>query len=566
MAAAIRWVAHPVTVVAALVLLVNDHVAKGLWPGPVTGTLSDIAGLVVAPALLGLVCGVITPRFPPRVMAAGAVVLTGLGFTLVKLTGTGAAVASAAWSVLAGPSYILADPTDLVALPALGAAWWAWWDAGRTAPVSDATSARVRVLLALPLALLAVAGTSAPIQPAAVTVVGERDGQVIVAGTFDPLVATGSGLDRWRRLTPEEVDAYGAVVAPQGSRQYRACVPGASGHCYRVRGAHLDSYRGGVPNGGRVLGVDQTTDGGRTWRTAWEISSGRWLFLARRHELYRNRDDHLLASVDILVREVKGGHQVIVANGADGLVVRDAAGSWRRIAVRGPAVSPDPSSASPDPSSPGAPSASPGTASSAASPRWYAHPGPISVVPAPLTGFGAGLMSETAGVIVVMLLGWLVASWVTAWRIRRVRTASAVLWPLVTVVAVICAIPGFGALALFDFLPLTVLAAGFVACVALATAASQADLPRSRALPMAGATVAAGLAFVAPYLGWTLGVPDRYVTATAVAWSLGGAGLVATALVAWWAGQRPLPTSDGVDPDLATYSAGSGAPSKSTIE
>jgi hypothetical protein len=40
---------HPYPLVAILVLIVNDHWLKGLWPGPVTGKLSDMAGLAFFP-------------------------------------------------------------------------------------------------------------------------------------------------------------------------------------------------------------------------------------------------------------------------------------------------------------------------------------------------------------------------------------------------------------------------------------------------------------------------------------------------------------------------------------
>ncbi len=155
----LRWVAHPLTVGATTVLLLNDHLFKQAWPGFVTGKLSDVAGLVAAPPVLGLLLGLF---LADRIGAAAAVLLTGAGFAVVKLTTAGADVASAAWSVVNGPSVILADPSDLVALPVLGFAWWVWGRVAAAPPLPDGLASRLRVMVAVPFAVLAITATSAP--------------------------------------------------------------------------------------------------------------------------------------------------------------------------------------------------------------------------------------------------------------------------------------------------------------------------------------------------------------------------------------------------------------------
>ena len=107
--------ASPVTVGALALLVLNDHLLKQAWPGPVTGKLSDLAGLVVAPFLVALPLVVLRVRRPVPV----AIVVTAVLFTLVKATDAGSDVASAAWSAVAGLSLVRRDPTDLLALPAL---------------------------------------------------------------------------------------------------------------------------------------------------------------------------------------------------------------------------------------------------------------------------------------------------------------------------------------------------------------------------------------------------------------------------------------------------------------
>jgi hypothetical protein len=112
-----RALLHPLWLGALVVLVLNDHVLKGstLIPAVVAGKLSDIAGMLVAPALLATALQVRTLRgWWLSHVAVGGV------FAAIKLSAIGAS----AWSALMGafgfPWAIVRDPTDLlVALPAL---------------------------------------------------------------------------------------------------------------------------------------------------------------------------------------------------------------------------------------------------------------------------------------------------------------------------------------------------------------------------------------------------------------------------------------------------------------
>jgi hypothetical protein len=115
--AAQRALLHPLWLGGLVVLALNDHVFKGgdLLPEIVTGKLSDIAGMFVAPAVLATALGVKTRRgWIAAHLAVGAV------FSAIKLS---PAIASL-WSALMGAFgfawTIVVDPTDvLVAIPAL---------------------------------------------------------------------------------------------------------------------------------------------------------------------------------------------------------------------------------------------------------------------------------------------------------------------------------------------------------------------------------------------------------------------------------------------------------------
>ena len=83
-------VLHPVALIALAVLVLNDQVLKAAWPGFVTGKLSDIAGLIVAPLALQAAwevgdMGVGRWRGPSLTVLAVSIAVVGLGFAAVQI-------------------------------------------------------------------------------------------------------------------------------------------------------------------------------------------------------------------------------------------------------------------------------------------------------------------------------------------------------------------------------------------------------------------------------------------------------------------------------------------------
>ncbi|MBF9133477.1 hypothetical protein I0C86_31635 [Plantactinospora sp. S1510] len=334
----LAWLGHPVTVLAIVALVVNDHLLKAAYPGLVTGKLSDVAGLLVAAPLLATVVAGLVPRLPGTPLALASLGVTGLAFTVVKATDGGAAAASALWSGLTGPSVILADRTDLAALPVLGVASWVWVRARRR-PATRRAVRRFGVLVLLPCAVLAVAATSAPYYPDAVAVTVWRD-QVVVgqANAYHPgdrqpetwwlSERDGRG---WRNLDPAEETAFEAERSglPAGAEQ--GCVPGEPAHCYRV-----------VPG---KLRVEETTDSGTTWRTGWAVSDEARRYLIRSYDDLGDPEVYL-SSLALVVQPTRAGHVVVVANGRDGVAVREPDGRWTRVEFNGYGGSARPADAS----------------------------------------------------------------------------------------------------------------------------------------------------------------------------------------------------------------------------
>jgi len=94
---------HPLTLISLVMLLVNDHFLKWAHPSWLTGKLSDVAGMILAPIVLS-----VATRHKSPILCALAVAVV---FTLTKTWSP----ANHAWCVTLGP--LAKDPTDLIALP-----------------------------------------------------------------------------------------------------------------------------------------------------------------------------------------------------------------------------------------------------------------------------------------------------------------------------------------------------------------------------------------------------------------------------------------------------------------
>lgn len=115
-----RALLSPVWIASLAILGLNDHLFKGsgLLPDVLTGKLSDVAGMLVAPALLAAVTRTKSRRglFLCH-LAVGAV------FAAINLSGDAAAAWSALMGLVGAPWTITVDPTDLIVLPALFLSW-----------------------------------------------------------------------------------------------------------------------------------------------------------------------------------------------------------------------------------------------------------------------------------------------------------------------------------------------------------------------------------------------------------------------------------------------------------
>ncbi|WP_181019642.1 hypothetical protein [Nonomuraea typhae] len=440
------WLCHPATVFAALLLFVNDHVLKQAWPGFVTGKLSDVAGLLVAPALLSLLL--------LRRADLTATLLTGTLFTLAKTTQTGAEAASQAWTLIAGPSRILADPTDLLALPALALAWW-------IRNHSHQVKRRWQIAIGVPLAVLAVAATGADAGPPRAKTVRVEAGAFVVydSGMPGELRSTDGGrtwvpYEPGSELPTPHPSASGDP-APEPAGQRSGCVPRQPQRCYQLPGGAL-----------KVLKSD---DAGVTWATEWEISPGRMEVLER---AYGSRP----ASLSLAVQATPRGHVVVVANGRDGIAVRDEDGTWTRYG--------------------------------------YTGDGSALLTSQATSLDGGDYVAEELAAGVLGGLFVIIAGLTIAARTRVLRW----LVPGIGLVGAVFSLPTFYASGGVHLL-LWPLAIGSLigALIAAAIAAGVAKIGASATWRVLGVGVLVALGITLPFRGWSVGWPDRYGTALGLA-------------------------------------------------
>lgn len=351
---ALRWLAHPVSLVAVGIMALNDHVLKQAYGSWWTGKLSDVAGLIFFPAVIAVVFVAVRPKrgatgstrgtFEGRAferLVLAAVVVTGVGFTWVKATDEGAAAASALLTAIAGPlfggsSVVLKDATDLLALPALGLAVWSARASALAVRGRRERARRAVGVVMLPVALLASVATTSPQEPRPGIVADD-------AGTWfwhadhsfgsegDPYYTfTGDGWELFYEYSSAEPMHF----APDANRpQWEDCVPSDPTVCFRIvqRNAGIEaSGNTGIEASGNT-GVEMSNDAGETWKVDWALTDDERATLS---------DAYGVPALDVRtsgvgVVETRHGFVVVASNGRDGFAVRRVDGVWKRVGFEG---------------------------------------------------------------------------------------------------------------------------------------------------------------------------------------------------------------------------------------
>lgn len=111
----------PLPLASVALLAANDHVFKAAFHNTLTGKVSDFAGCFFLPLYVSGVLAFLT-RWPLKARIAIGAAATLALFVPIKLWGSAAHAVARAMEVLAipagfGAQRIIADPTDLLAVP-----------------------------------------------------------------------------------------------------------------------------------------------------------------------------------------------------------------------------------------------------------------------------------------------------------------------------------------------------------------------------------------------------------------------------------------------------------------
>lgn len=312
---ALVCLAHPLSLGAILLLLVNDHLLKRHWPSWWTGKASDFAWLLFAPFITAALLAWLLPsRIEQQEEGVGlwAIALTGLVFSLAKTLPAFHTLMVRLLEALLGCAVGLRrDPTDLIALPSLLLAWRLWkHHAAHTHRLSHLK------WVALVLATLSTVATT-PIPP--------DYGVVCLQAQDDAIVATANFDHR--------NGAYDRFLSQDGGWTWQAIERGYD----PLDCSHDDPWILTDPiipsvqyrfTSGRS--IERSEDGGQTWRQ--EVATALNEAQVSYYQQYRAGNIVVVAGpFSALIHRPTGN--LVVAMGHEGVLVRTPDGAWHWAAV-----------------------------------------------------------------------------------------------------------------------------------------------------------------------------------------------------------------------------------------
>lgn len=135
---AVHSLTHPMSILAVLLLLFNDHYLRHVSPSWITGKLGDFTWLIFAPFIVGLLFAWLIPRRlqqHERVVGIASIGFIGIWFATAKTIPLVHEWTTSTLDYIVGwEGSLRLDASDLLTLPALLISWHIWRHASNTSP------------------------------------------------------------------------------------------------------------------------------------------------------------------------------------------------------------------------------------------------------------------------------------------------------------------------------------------------------------------------------------------------------------------------------------------------
>jgi hypothetical protein len=304
------FLAQPASLFMLGLLVFNDHILRRWWPSWWSGKLGDFAWLYLCPVVLLALLGLLLPvRFSKtrNVLIWLAYLSSGLGFILFKLVPPVQWAVLQTWQAWFGfPAAAVIDPSDLLALLALGLSAWVW---SRPHVFHTFQSIPLRAWLFLPLfALFTVADAAAP--DYGLQCLRMQDNMLVVRSSFLAYSTQDGGLS-WE------------TVGKSGPSCEKAQTQEGDVINTAQAGVMLRFYPGKA--------IEKSLDGGTTWTVDYSFES---LGEVEKSYYLKTRNGTVMLKAgpqDAYFDRTTGN--VIFAMGHEGALVRMVDGAYRWVTV-----------------------------------------------------------------------------------------------------------------------------------------------------------------------------------------------------------------------------------------
>jgi hypothetical protein len=315
---AMACLAHPLSLLAVVLLLLNDHLFRMLWPGWWTGKLGGFAWMFFFPfALTAMLAWMLPQKFSRHGSKAAGLAfgLTGGIYALAKTwTPFHAGLIAAASSIFGWQVSWRVDPTDLAALASLvGAAWLL----RKTANKPFQQPKQAWLLLGL-VGFLTLANS--PMPETGITCLEVRDDGLHAYATYHIYRSETGGLT-WQEA---RVETPGFHLAREGCSPFLNDIPLSFTVPHLLESAVV--YR--ITRG---EAVERSQDGGQTWQLEYQLAPDseamRAYYTLRNH----GNAEYFTGPFDAVIDPASGN--LILAMGHSGVLLRQVDGSYTWAAV-----------------------------------------------------------------------------------------------------------------------------------------------------------------------------------------------------------------------------------------